>query len=321
MGGAEIVPGVHRIDTPLGNRVNSLYLFVGDRAAMLFDTGIDGTSTTHLLPYLRDIGLQPEMVRAVVVSHCDVDHFGGLADARRAFPHALFCAHLLDAPLMCDYSVYERQRARGFLEEYGLDEDPVVLAWTRQVADEAPVDLMLAGGERFDLGQRYVEIVHLPGHTLGHLGVHDPERGVAAVGDAVLGAAVPFADGTAAFPPTYRHVEQYLATVRLLESMDAQWLLTAHYPTMRDGDARRFLTRSREFVEALDEAVRADLGAHGPSTLEDLLGRVNDAVRSWPGEGTSKALAFPVVGHLERMLSGGIVRRVAGSRSTLELTS
>ncbi len=38
----QIADGIHRIDTELGPRVNSLYLFRGRDACLLFDRGVDG---------------------------------------------------------------------------------------------------------------------------------------------------------------------------------------------------------------------------------------------------------------------------------------
>jgi glyoxylase-like metal-dependent hydrolase (beta-lactamase superfamily II) len=52
---------------------------------------------------------------------------------------------------------------------------------------DCPIDFGLRGGETFRLGPEWrVEIMHLPGHSLGHLGVWDPRSGVAIITDAVL---------------------------------------------------------------------------------------------------------------------------------------
>ena len=53
----EIAPGIHRIETPLGDRFVCLYLLVGSEHALLLDTGVDSTPTEYLAPYLDEIGL------------------------------------------------------------------------------------------------------------------------------------------------------------------------------------------------------------------------------------------------------------------------
>jgi glyoxylase-like metal-dependent hydrolase (beta-lactamase superfamily II) len=286
--------------------VSSLYLFAGRERSLLFDVGVDGTAQKHLVPYLSRTGLDPKRIRWAVISHADVDHFGGLASLRELNPDTICVAHRLDAPLIADYATYEARRARGFREPWGLDESPEVLAWTRSVTRESPVDMALTGGETVDLGDGWeLEIVHVPGHTHGHLAVYDPRSRALAVADAVLGDMVTHADGRPAFPPTYRYVDSYLATIDRCESLRPELLLTAHYPTMPSDAASDFLARSRMFVEKVDEVVLDELDRAGATglTLHDLLARANPRLGSWPSEGTEVALAFPVVGHLERQLA------------------
>lgn len=303
----ELAPGVHRIDTPLGERYASLYLLVGDDAVLLYDTGIDGTTPAHVLPALEHLGITPFAVSTVVVSHCDVDHFGGVADARAAFPAARIVAGAGDLPLIEDYSRYVSERARGFLGRYGWDEDPAVLDWCRSVTREAPLDGAASDGEVVSLGGgRDAVIREVPGHSAGHLAVEVPWADAVLVADAVLGASVDLADGTPAFPPTYRYVDDYRATIARLQAWDRELLLTAHYPTMRGDAARAFLACSAEFTDRLDALLVAELQAEpGGLTFAELLARLNPKAGDWPVEGTAGALAFPVAGHLERLVGQG----------------
>ena len=284
----------------------SLYLFVGRDRCLLMDVGVDETSQRGLKPYLDRNGLQPQSIRWAVVSHADVDHFGGIASLRELSPGAICLAHRLDAPLIADYATYEARRARGFREPWGLDESPQVLAWARSVTRESPVDMTVTGGETVDLGDGWaLQIVHVPGHTYGHLAVYDPRSRALAIGDAVLGDMVPHADGRPAFPPTYRYVDSYLASISRCEALRPALLLTAHYPTMAADAAAEFLARSRAFVEEVDAVVLDELAGAGTRGLRlaELLARANPRLGSWPSEGTEGALAFPVVGHLERLLA------------------
>jgi len=286
--------------------VLSLYLFVGRDHALLFDVGVDGTAQEALMPYLARTGIQPPAVRWAVVSHADVDHFGGMASLRELSPDAICVAHRLDAELISDYATYEARRARGFRQPWGLDESPDVLAWTRSVVREGPIDLALTGGEMVDLGDGWeLDILHVPGHSHGHLAVYDPRSRALVVADAVLGDMVPHADGRPAFPPTYRYVDSYLATISRCEALRPDLLLTAHYPTMDAEAAMDFLARSRGFVEKTDTVVLDELDAAGAPglRLQELLARANPRLGSWPSEGTEGALAFPIVGHLERQLA------------------
>jgi glyoxylase-like metal-dependent hydrolase (beta-lactamase superfamily II) len=311
------VPGLSLVDTALGDRLSTLVLFSGAESILQLDTGIDGTTSAAVLPALERAGRRPEEVRHVVVSHCDVDHFGGVADAGRSLPNAEVVAHEADADAVEDYVVYESDRARGFRERYGWDEDPAVLEWCRSVTRSGAVHRRLSGEEEVDLGGRVVRVLHVPGHTRGHLAVHDPDTGTVAVSDAVLGAAVPLADGSPAFPPTYRYVADYRATLTRIGQLSPERLVTAHYGTFSGVDVERFLRESRSFTDRLEELVLGDLRGNGPSLLAEMLARLNRVAGPWPAVGTEGALAFPVVGHLEDLEGRGLVSEEAGRWTAL----
>lgn len=300
--------GLYGISVPLGDRFAALYLAVGSSSALLYDTGIDGTIPQAVIPALAELGLEAGDVSAVVVSHCDVDHFGGVADARERFPRATVVAHQSDRAAIEDYETYLRERGRSFLEVYGWDEDLAVLEWCRSVTREAPLTGTVHDGDVYNLGDRRVEVWHVPGHSRGHTAINVPWADAVLVSDAVLGSSVNLADGSPAFPPTYRHVDDYLATIDRLAAAGHHRLVTAHYPLFVGDEARDFLDRSRAFVDRLDGLVLAALRNSAGLTLAELLAAINPQAGDWPSEGTQGALAFPVVGHLERFVDAGTIR-------------
>jgi glyoxylase-like metal-dependent hydrolase (beta-lactamase superfamily II) len=316
----QLVEGLHSIDFPLGERSASLYVAVGDTGAMIYDTGVDGAIPTHVVPALAELGITPGDVSTVIVSHCDVDHFGGVADAKEQFPRARVLAHALDRPAIENYETYLSERARGFVNTFGWDEDPGVLEWCRSVTREDELDGTVFDGQSIDLGGREVEAWHVPGHTRGHIAINVPWADAVLVGDAVLGAAVRFADGSPAFPPTYRYVDDYLATIERLRLANHDRLLTAHEPEKRGEQASQFLKDSKAFVDRLDSLVIDALSSSREMTLADLLAELNPLAGQWPQNGTEGMLAFPVVGHLERFISSGTVLRV-GEREGVALWS
>lgn len=304
----EIASGIHQIATPLGERDNFVYLLVGDERALLFDTGCDGAPAENVVPYLASIGVEPDRVGWVLSSHCDVDHFGGFASAREAFPAARLGAHRLDAPMMEDYAVFLARRGNEFVGDHSIAESGEGLAWMRSVTRTTALDVHLSGGERFRLSADWVvDVVHVPGHSRGHLALWDARSRTAIVSDAVLSDAVLRADGSPAFPPTYRHVSAYRGTISVFEAMAFDNMLTAHYPDMDAVTGAEFLSTTRSFVDRLEAAVLREL-ASGPKTAKQIIGHLNPTIGRWPEAGTSGALAFPVVGHLEDLASARCVR-------------
>jgi glyoxylase-like metal-dependent hydrolase (beta-lactamase superfamily II) len=309
----EIADGIHRIETPLGDRVNCVYLFAGTRCALLFDTAIGPAVTSHVEPYLTRAGVEPARIRYVVNSHCDWDHHGGNGAVRDLAPAAVLCCHELDRPLVEDADLlfarrYDELAADGITEPAATRR--FVAAHTRQV----PMDLGLSGGERFCLGSGWaVDLLHTPGHSRGHVSIHDPRSHTLVVGDAVLGNAVLLADGSPAFPPTYRYVDTYLATVQRLQAIGPGLLLTAHYPVYRGPDAAEFLGETRAFTDRVEAVLRRELAAAAePVTMAALTERLGPPLGQWPGE-ANQFLSQPLLGHLERLERYGLVHRSRGA--------
>lgn len=301
-------PGVYAIDTPLGNRLSSLYLFVGRDRSLLFDSGVDGTIPQHVLPFAAARGLAISEIELVVISHCDVDHFGGIQDVHDFLPSARVLAHELDADAMESFDIYERDRGRSFRRAFGFDEGPD--EWSRSVVRESRVDRRLTGDERIDLGDRTVHVLHLPGHSRGHLGVHDPDNSLIAIGDAILGDAVPFSTGEPAFPPTYRHERSYLETIDRVRALGVETVVTAHFGSRVGTEVSSFLDTSRAFAHDLRERVlTAVRTSRSGADLAELARRLNSEVGAWPKDTSEAALVWPIAAHLEQLESEGKIRR------------
>ena len=179
-------------------------------------------------------------------------------------------------------------------EEYGFGPSAEDVAFLEhELGGDAPIDAGLEGGETLRLGPgRELEVLALPGHTLGHLGLWDAEAGAAIVIDAVLADGVYDRAGNRLIPPRYYDAAAYEATIRRLRELDPELLLTAHYEVMERAAAREFLDRSLEFVEA----VRATVRASRTTDLRALTAEVDAAVGPFPA--FTHELAASVRAHL-----------------------
>lgn len=301
-------PGLHRIQAPLGERFVALYLLEGPDGALLFDTGVTESVRGTLLPYLASIGFDLMRLRWVISSHCDFDHTGGNAALLEAAPHVELLAGELDVPLASDLEVLIRRRYGEFRDSDGFDDPPELTASIRRDAAVAPIDRGLAGGETFDLGDRVIRVLHTPGHSDGHLALWDAANSALIIGDATLGETVLTADGVPAFPPTYRDVDPYLASIEAFRALDADLLLTAHYPVYEGPAVAAFLDESAAYTERLDAAVDGVLRAVGPEGLTSLeiIHRIAADVGAW-SPAAAEYLIFPMTGNLERMVERGLV--------------
>ncbi|MET1016901.1 MAG: MBL fold metallo-hydrolase [Leifsonia flava] len=303
----EIRPGLHRIEAPLGERFIAMYLLDGPSGGLLFDTGIAESVTGTLLPYLDSIGYDLSRLRWAINSHCDFDHTGGNAALLAAAPHVELMAGTLDVPLTEDLEVLIAERYGEFRETDGFDDPPETTAYIRSSAQVAPLARGLDGGEDFDLGTRVIRVLHTPGHSDGHLALWDEANSALLIGDATLGETVPTADGAPAFPPTYRDTDPYLASIATFRALDANLLLTAHYPVYEGTAVAQFLTVSANYTRRLDTAITDALTASsGPLTTLELISGIATDVGEW-SDSAAEYLIFPVTGNLERMVEHGAV--------------
>jgi len=258
----EVAPGIHRIESVLGPRPFSQYL-LRDERSLLFDTGVKETPTQVILPFLD--GLRPDLV---LNSHADVDHYGGNAAIKEAAPRALFLAHELDVRWIESADAIMRERY-GWYAEHGLAYEPDVFTWLRDaIGPDTPVDIHLRAGERIRLGPRLtVEVLHLPGHTPGHIGLWDPASRTAIVMDAVMGRGLLDMGKNVIHPPPYFDVEGYLGAARTLQALAPQRLLTAHYDVMEGEQVDRFLADTIAFVKDAGRIVEDALAEAGELTL------------------------------------------------------
>jgi glyoxylase-like metal-dependent hydrolase (beta-lactamase superfamily II) len=267
----EVAPSIHRIESVLGPRPFSQYLVRGERT-LLVDTGVKETPGDVILPFLAEAGIDPSEIDLVLVSHADVDHFGGNAALREVAPGALVCAHAADTPWVESSERILRERY-GWYEGYGVPYPEGVLDWLGDaMGPDTPVDVQLAGGERFRLGPELtVEVLHLPGHSPGHLGLWEPVSRTAIVQDAVMARGLLDTDGNVIHPPPARDVAGYERSARLLKELRPARLLTAHYDVIEGADVDRFLDDTIDFVARARAAVTRALEAEPGIALRDLL--------------------------------------------------
>ncbi|KFB69035.1 MBL fold metallo-hydrolase [Candidatus Accumulibacter vicinus] len=145
-----ITPEISQVGGPgltHGNDAAVYLVHFGEHAALI-DAGC-GRATDRLLQNIEAAGVVPEQIRHLLLTHCHYDHSGGAAGLRRRFgwPVAL---HALEAPYL----------------ESG-DDRVSAAAWYGEHLAACPVDVRLADGERFFLGQRSLQALHLPGHSPG----------------------------------------------------------------------------------------------------------------------------------------------------------
>ena len=222
-----ITDGVFQVPA-IGARVTVL---VENGEVMLVDAGLRGSSG-KILRGLERLGLHPEQMRKVVITHAHPDHSGGLGKLVAGRDVAV-AVHRLEAGIVAG-----RAQAPSPLQNplWAKLAQPVV---GRLMGGPVPVDDLLEDGDIIPFGTD-VRVVHLPGHTEGSIAVYLPRKGTVIVGDALQ---YKFARrlGPPA-PGVTRRPHQAMRSVEKLLDLDFDTICFSHFPPMRK-EAREALRR------------------------------------------------------------------------------
>jgi glyoxylase-like metal-dependent hydrolase (beta-lactamase superfamily II) len=302
----EVAQGVFRIESIFGGRLLYLYAFCGDDATVLIDSGASVTPDEVAIPALKKLGREPDLL---VITHCDLDHQGGNAVLRRAYPDMVVACGAGDEDQVSDPRVLVANRYSAFEYDHGVgfptDVKPKLVDLAGGSA--VPVQRTFCGGERLRLSEDWtVEILHLPGHSKGHLGIYDERSGLAVTQDAVHGKDYPFADGRPwALMPTYYYIEPYLETVEALRAFELGTLHTAHWPVAEgDGVATR-LDETRDYTLHMDKTIFELIG-NGRSTVKELMDAALPVLGQWDPSVIGD-FGCSVYGHVQRFVDAGLV--------------
>jgi glyoxylase-like metal-dependent hydrolase (beta-lactamase superfamily II) len=318
----EILDGVHRIDAEVAGRPLHLFLFRGERN-LLLDAGSASTVTDTLLASLGKLGLGPHDIDLLVITHSDFDHQGGAHALATSNPELRIACGALDEELVSDPDAIVARRYDAYRLDHGIGYDEETTAWIREMCGQAqPVDAVFTGGETIDLGGGAVlRVLHVPGHSPGHLAVQDTRTGALFSGDCVQGSVYLGLDGTRKLCPTYTDIDPYLATLELIEALGPSELHGCHWPAARGGEVSAFLDESRRYVEHVDGLVAESFAeAPGGLTLRELIEAVNERLDEPWEPGIAQELVYSLHGHAERQAvhagrnaEGRIVYRIDGA--------
>jgi glyoxylase-like metal-dependent hydrolase (beta-lactamase superfamily II) len=298
----EILDGIHRIEAEVGGRPLYLFLFLGERN-LLLDAGCATTVEASILPYLDSLGLGPGDIDELVITHSDLDHQGGVHALASANPDLTVACGALDRELVSDPDTIMARRYGAFRLDHGIGYDNETTAWMREMCGSPrPVDTVYAGGETIDLGANVeLRVLHVPGHSPGHLALHDTRTGALFSGDCVQGSVYLGLDGTRKLCPTYADVDPSLHTIDVIDALAPSELHGCHWPSARGDEVTAFLDESRAYIEHVDGLARMCF-AESPDglTLRELIERVNERLdEPWEPE-LAQELVYSLHGHAER---------------------
>jgi glyoxylase-like metal-dependent hydrolase (beta-lactamase superfamily II) len=177
------------------------YLVRGSRKTILVDAGLPWEKK-GLEEQLASLGLAPEDVDMVVLTHEHLDHIGGVP----LFPRrTVVAAHSLAA------------------NKIGMQDEFVLMSKAYRLnAEEYHVDVHLHHGTKLDLGGCSLHVLHSPGHSSGSFCLYEPDQELLFTGDTI------FANGILGGIFPSGSLSDYTWTLRQLKALKLREIYPGH---------------------------------------------------------------------------------------------
>jgi len=192
-------------------------ILVKDRFPIIIDTGF-GSEAEELITLIEQEHIHVNDLALIVNTHYHSDHVGGNAFLQHHYEIEI-AAHEWDAQLVNN-----------------LDPEVGASKWLDQPIEQYVVNIPLRDGDIIKTGDMNFQIIHTPGHTLGHISLYEPERKVLIAGDLFhkfdVGWLNMFREGIGTI---YRALE----SLKTLLMLDVETVYTGHGPPIKGKDEIR----------------------------------------------------------------------------------
>jgi glyoxylase-like metal-dependent hydrolase (beta-lactamase superfamily II) len=142
------------------------------------DAGLMGKGR-YKLDAMRKLGIDRSDIRRVIMTHTHLDHIGCLSEILKEIPQAELWVHREEAGSLeagDERTVYGMDMFQSMCQaQYGIPPG----------AFKFKVDRILQGGETLEIGETAWEVLHIPGHSPGSIGLYNRPQKILIPGDVV----------------------------------------------------------------------------------------------------------------------------------------
>jgi len=208
----------------------NMFLVEGTERDMILDTGM---GVIPFRPYLDTLRKDPDKDIICVSSHTHIDHIGAVHEFETRLVHPAEAEEMARPSGLT--SLYRRDIPQSLLRTFLEAGYPpigalLIEALPHQGYDPstyrlrgAPATGLLNDGDIVDLGNHVFEVLHLPGHSPGGIGLFEQATGVLFAADAIY-------DGPLIYEGPGMSVSQYRATFARLKDLPVTFIHGGHDP-------------------------------------------------------------------------------------------
>lgn len=208
---------IHRTTLPYKDIFTTIYTIRTEEGVLLFDAAsFDTDAQTYILPFLKEVGVAPEELKYIFISHNHGDHAGGLKCLAPFFPNAKILS-----------------RSPELMSAYAPNHP--------FAAPEA--------GETF-LG--CLEVVTIPGHTMDSMALLDRRTNLMVTGDCLQVYGIV---GSQDWASNIRFPVEHLAALEKVRALEPDQIVTAHdyYPCGYRAEGK---AAARRMIDLCEEPLR-----------------------------------------------------------------
>lgn len=307
----EVFPNIYLNEIPLPNnplRSLNSYILFSDKRNLIIDTGFNLKACKDAL-MMGVAELKIDLNKTdLLLTHMHIDHSGLADDLRKLGCNVLISKK--DGELINLFRSSEESVSEKMYTALALDKEALTFSNkefgknTTELFEYSP----LAEGDILEIGPYVLEVVDIPGHTPGHIGLYERKYKLFFSGDHILNEITP---NITFWGYDKDSLGLYLASLKKINEFDIDVVFPAHRSIIKDYRKRikELIAHHKERLAEITNIIR-----EGEKTASQTAAKMHwdlsyDKWEDFPG--TQKYFASgEAMSHLEHLVFQGIAQRV-----------